>query len=128
MLYEVITTSSGFDGLNFLLLTGVFFRLISFLQEPSEKNLSYFLFLSAVAGYGRYESALVFFLAALFTIIYLVKYEIVPGENFHRWLSLSTPVWVVPLVWQRLFSGHLANAGDSDSIAIGLKYVRNNFV
>lgn len=125
-LYMLVLTSAQFDGLNFLLILSSIYGFVRFVNKKDSRRLFEFLFFAAIAGHGRYESVLVFLIAVVVSlaILFINKIELeIDGKLV---ATLFVPFLIVPLVWQRLLSGHIANPGDSDAEAIGFRFVLVN--
>lgn len=122
-LYGLIMTSCGFDAINLLFITAVFWQLRRFIQNPSGRAVELLLLTWVLAAHCRYESII---LAVPIAIVFLSRPHTIFAFTY-SWRLPLIPLLTLPHIWQRLIAKHLANAGDDNDVAFGREYILPHF-
>ena len=118
--------SGGFDALNLFFFLVWVHSVYLYLKTEAESNAEWMIFASVLAGTARYESILLI-VPSLFLICISVF-----RKNFRlellTWRSLLSVILFFPLLWQRLVSSSILNAGDSNKDPMSVSYLFPNIL
>lgn len=121
-IFAITVTSTGFDTINAAFMTLVFVQIRRFLKEPNDRTTETLILLTILAAQCRYESILLVFPVGI-AFLSRIKFVV---EQRHSWRFPLLPFLGLPLLWQRILNKHVANAGDNNDEAFGLKYFWDN--
>ncbi|HMV78060.1 MAG TPA: glycosyltransferase family 39 protein [Leptospiraceae bacterium] len=118
--------SGGFDALNLFFFLVWLHSVHLYLKTEAEPNAEWMIFTSILAGTARYESILLI-IPSLFLILTAVF-----RKNFRlellTWRTVLSVILFFPLLWQRMVSSSLLNAGDSNKDPISFSYLFPNIL